>query len=1238
MSMKFITSTDLKQWACTKDCQQLLPELVKKLIDASVIHIDKISFPTGDATSLPGWDGILDSKENIDLVPSGISLWECGTTESVKSKIDDDFNKRNENPLGYDKKDSTFVFVTPRIWGGAEEWLQNHNNDWKKIVIYTAVELERWIDKTPTVGMWLAQKLNKLPSGGYTLPETYWDKWAQGENYKLPHNILLHGRNEAQSKLIETCRNGGVLILQTLSPNEGLAFAIATLSTCKNDNDILINRTLVVTDKHALEDLVEHYDNLIILTNLSEGCYYSAKRGHSIIVASTPADIKKEFIQLPIIEKEGFVNSLISIGIDGAKARKIAKDTARDINILRRRVCIDVDGPKWLDRLTELLPAILVGRWNEAVEGDKEIIEKLSGIPYEQYALKLQSFLAIEETPLIRIGSLWRIRSPYEAIEYILRSGMLSNALLDKYRQICINLIQDDDSESIEQLNDDILHFYKFNQVFSKEIKIGFYQNLCLLSILDNPDDGILVQWVDETITLMLKDWSLSRFLSNREYLSILAEASPNSFLTFIEKLPQNIHDNIFTPHESSFSLGGWNIFYAELLFALEMLAWDENYINRVTGLLLSYSNYENKSNYANRPDSSLYNIYRFYLPQTYVSFENRIVILKQYSKRNKIEVYRLCVKVCKSIDDTVFEPNQHYKWRMFGKLESPNYITLPKVENIREVVNLMLQCCDYSAESISELIALSFEVNLRDFRTLILNTISPFVKNVENIHIVADALRKELTRHKQFEGAKWALTAKELSPYQILLDSIEFRDTLYKNAWLFEDTYVQLPYKRTNSKWILQKLDELRLKALEEIVNENGIEGIWNFIQMIKRPESLSHSIVTYFDDKLNNDIFRKYKSQELTEEFTKSYLLELYRKDATRYTIWAKGIIEFDKDLIIVLYAPGYVKELAGIAENKGFDIKKRYWETISVGFWQNEDVEIIVKELISANRYTEAIEIVSSNRESIQMSDEEVVQLLHDYIIKRGDYSRRCNMFYITSILSELDKSDDPKVIQLLIVIEFFLYKYLEHQMDMSNLRLTKELSHNPELMIQLIELAYLPDDGDTEESEEKLSENKIHLARHAFHILHFGYNIVSFTNKDGILDENYITQYIERLYELAKERKRTKVLDNVVGIILGDIPRDNNYPSQALCDIVENLNSDEVDKAIYTRIYNSRGTTSRAYNEGGGQERHLVSQFEKYKERSRLISPRMTKIFDYLIKDYKRIANKEDNEALIADLEY
>ena len=56
--MKFITSTHLKQWADTKESQSLLPELIRRLICASVKRLDRLSFPSGDAVHIPGWDGI----------------------------------------------------------------------------------------------------------------------------------------------------------------------------------------------------------------------------------------------------------------------------------------------------------------------------------------------------------------------------------------------------------------------------------------------------------------------------------------------------------------------------------------------------------------------------------------------------------------------------------------------------------------------------------------------------------------------------------------------------------------------------------------------------------------------------------------------------------------------------------------------------------------------------------------------------------------------------------------------------------------------------------------------------------------------------------------------------------------------------------------------------------------------------------------------------------------------------
>ena len=65
--MEFITSTHLKQWADTKECQSLLLELMRRLICASVKQLNRLSFPSGDAVHIPEWAGADTSMPRFKL-------------------------------------------------------------------------------------------------------------------------------------------------------------------------------------------------------------------------------------------------------------------------------------------------------------------------------------------------------------------------------------------------------------------------------------------------------------------------------------------------------------------------------------------------------------------------------------------------------------------------------------------------------------------------------------------------------------------------------------------------------------------------------------------------------------------------------------------------------------------------------------------------------------------------------------------------------------------------------------------------------------------------------------------------------------------------------------------------------------------------------------------------------------------------------------------------------------------
>ena len=425
--MKWITSIDLKHWADTRNAQGLLPELVARLIRATSSNINALRFPCGDAIHLSGWDGILDSNERVYNIDSGISLWECGVNSNPKDKANDDYTKRTDDSLGYDKKESIFVFVTPRIWDGATAWATEMKltGVWKDIVVITAVELEDWLSLCPAVALWLVSKISGKPINKVYDLESYWKKWASSKDIQLKPSILLGGRDVEQKKFYDCISDCSIAIIQSMTQSESLAFAIACILESP-DKDNLLSRAIVVEDEDILEQLIDKYQGIIFIANVGHKNHtYATKNGHRIVYAASAAEVFNKdtsavVVKLPLLDRDKFIASLVECGISKEKATQLSKDTARNITILRRRLGLDYTVPEWAkpENVREIIPAILVARWSEAVDGDKEIVSFIAGESYDSYIIKLQKWAHKDDSPIVTIDGKWRLYSPYEAFEY----------------------------------------------------------------------------------------------------------------------------------------------------------------------------------------------------------------------------------------------------------------------------------------------------------------------------------------------------------------------------------------------------------------------------------------------------------------------------------------------------------------------------------------------------------------------------------------------------------------------------------------------------------------------------------------------------------------------------------------------------------------------------------------------------------------------------------------------------
>ena len=104
------------------------------------------------------------------------------------------------------------------------------------------------------------------------------------------------------------------------------------------------------------------------------------------------------------------------------------------------------------------------------------------------------------------------------------------------------------------------------------------------------------------------------------------------------------------------------------------------------------------------------------------------------------------------------------------------------------------------------------------------------------------------------------------------------------------------------------------------------------------------------------------------------------------------------------------------------------------------------------------------------------------------------------------------------------------------------------------------------------------------------------------------------------------------------MLGCFPRKSaeQWPPDAICEIIDSLQSDTILESFRSEIFNSRGVYGKAPYEGGGQERGLAAFFDTAAKRVEGKYPFTATALRDLAKGYQRDAKDEDENARLNEL--
>ena len=1260
LPVRWVTAEDLSEWANRTDGAFSLPTLLSHLVNATHGNFDVLRFPSEEGVRHPGWDGRTSTSTASTYVPEGEAGWEIGAQRNnISQKATDDYRKRTSTPAPIVPAESTFVFVTPRHWPPKDEWVRARQEEgvWREVRAYDANDLVHWIEQAPAVGLWLATRLGKRPPGTLEL-DAVWEEWSRATTWPLTEDLVLSDRDREAIELLRWLRAGpSVLSLQATTAEEVVAFFHATLRMLPDEAAAVYrSRSLVATTGESTRALASAPAPLIVLmTEPDPGLARTlAERGHFVLQAyderRTPrGDVRR----LARPSREGIASALVDAGISETRAEALARDSARNLAVLRR-LMPSAPGrlPSWAQVAPPraLLAALLAGGWDEDSQADRARLAEIADMPYEAIVAELAPYVGDFDTPLRKIGSTWRVASPSDA--WFLLAEYLTPADVGRFEAAAYAVLGSADPRfEMDPGERWMAPVRGVHREYSGMLRHGIGEVLILLALWGNlvrtvPEAG---RRADAIVERLLRGADRRRWWSLSRDFRLLAEASPSMFLEAIE----DSLDQDDPPIRALFVVDGGGVFdtehLADLLWALESLAWSPDWLPRVTHVLARLDAIDDPlARQGNRPSRSLRDVHLLWNPQTYASLDKRLRALDLIRKRESKSAWKMMLGVLPTGHDSV-SPTPLPIWRDFSvdKVEVVTYGLIAR--GAAAITERLLHEVGTDASRWSELVerftdlAPGPEAGLTKLEAAESGINDPGARAT-----LWAALRKLLNHHRQFADADWALPAEALGRMEAIYERLAPDDGLERVSWLFA-RQVMLP-RPSSPGWEMAErdVDAARREAVRSVLSEGGVAAILALARQAEAPGYIGKALFdiglsTSDRDAVLQATLRSDDPQQRT--VAHGLIVSTWREGeeswADALVAKAKAEAWGDVALLAILHAFPMRRWTWDRVAEAGPRIEDAYWREAPI-LWVREhsdDAEIAIRKLLSVDRAHDALPLVERAAKADLPTDLIVATLRRAASEPRGSGGNEATMFrhYVAEILKILDSRKDVSM-DALIELDWIYLPLLEYSPRPAKV-LVRALSEQPALFVQMLSAVFKPnEDSGIVEDKPADPERASAIASQAYRLLDL-WDRLPGTRDDGTIDGRALEDWIKEARQRARAVGREEIADSRIGHMLSASPTgtDGHWPAEAVREAIDLFRSRSMMDGFRIGKHNRRGVIRRAMRAGGSLERSEAQTFRTAAKAIAYEQPHTAKTLDALADDYKRQAREHDERAERLDWE-
>lgn len=1258
--LKFKANDIQNFFACVTGRSQLAVFL-RMLVHSTGRNLQKVDFPGNDDAERPGWDGVVEANTGTPWVPFGISGWEFGGDERIKRKADSDFEKRVRQNEGK-RSNITFVFVTPRRWPGKNAWIEEKKTKklWKDVRAYDASDLEQWMEQSVAAQFWFADQTGRSYDGVKTL-EDCWHDWADVTKPNLEpalfETAIETWKGKIQSFLEKDDKN--FLTITADSPEEALAFLSQVLET--SDLGKFGDRALVFDKTGVLPKLARGTTNFIAVIHTPEvaeelGPYCTSLK--SIVFYPRNASNVQCDVELNPLGQEAFANALKEMEISRDDIAKLANASGRSLTVLRRCLAHQdaISKPIWAKNAEiaqGFVPLVLVGCWNSLSKVDQTILSLLAGTSWEELENRILVLLKFEDSPLWTIGGRQGVISKNDSLFLIADS--VSKTSLDRFFDVAkIVLGEDDPAFELPEEERLVAPLRGKSQEFSQAMRESVAETLVMLAVYGNglfkKRLGIDVEWmVANTVRELLTPLTTRRLEENEHELPLYAEAAPGTFLCIMERdlreeKPQVL--GLLRPAQT------WPLYSCPrtgLLWALEGLAWSPQNFRRVVKILGQLSEVEIDDNWGNKPIESLAAILRAWMPQTAATHEMRVAMVNMLLKNYPRVGWKICLRQLRDYRRCTGEYNYKPKWRPDGRgFGEPFRTWAPIRAFVEEMETLALNRPSYTVEMLCDLVT-KLHLFTPEHQMRVWELIENWHDKVPNngeIAIIRETIyRTFLSRwaRKRFNEEDHA---NLLEKAKAVYFGLQPEDILNRYEWLFRQRWVEeLPDELEKDEMDFQtreqRVEQLRREALTEILCEHGMSGIFALSDKGKCQREIGGILVSGIltEEQIGDLILQCLRSSENNfgrKDLLGGALWALGDKRRTLYESLRGKVSEMEK--LRLLFLSPYRASTWELVEQLSAEARSRYWDEVVPQYIydSHEENNESVRRLLKVGRPRAAF--VSMDIKLEELDPSLLVQILSGMVKKSrdktgeyrldGDHVRRA--FELINCNPELTLENKAG-------LEFAYLEVLTPLLRMEKQRripnLERHIELNPELFVQAVVWAYMRDDDGEDPPELRAPDNsREQCVERAHRLLE---TIGRIPGQDEATKEEQrekLEEWVRTVRRFCAELGRADIADFCLGKLFSAAPvgDDGVWPNEAVRDVMEDLQSEYINRGVYIGLRNARGPHWR--KEGGDQERELANKYRAWADALQLTHPFVSStLLMSMVKSYECDAEERDTEA-------